>query len=151
MIQQDLDSPEVRDALSKGDIRKANELMQSVYLIHALVVHGNHLGRSLGFPTANLELQKNKPFLLANGVYAVKIEVNQLVYNGMANAGIRPTISGKTLTVEVNLFDFSGDLYGKTLVVYFFDRIRDERKFDTIDLLVQQIHLDKQEALRLLS
>ena len=69
----------------------------------------------------------------------------------MANAGIRPTIAGTTLTVEVNLFDFSGDLYGKTLVVYFFDRIRDEKKFDNLDQLVWQIHLDKQEALRLLS
>ncbi|MEI7723881.1 MAG: riboflavin kinase [Bacteroidota bacterium] len=125
--------------------------MESVYVIHALVVHGNHLGRTLGFPTANLELLKNKPFLLANGVYAVKVEVDEVIYNGMANAGIRPTIAGNTMTIEVNLFDFSGDLYGKTLIVYFYERIRDERKFDNLDQLVQQIHLDKKEALKLLS
>jgi riboflavin kinase/FMN adenylyltransferase len=125
--------------------------MESVYVIHALVVHGNHLGRTLGFPTANLELLKNKPFLLANGVYAVKVEADGVIYNGMANAGIRPTIAGNTMTVEVNLFDFSGDLYGKTLVVYFHERIRDERKFDNLDQLVKQIHLDKKEALKLLS
>ena len=151
MKQFGLDSPEVIKALATGDIRSANTLMGSVYWIHALVVHGNHLGRTLGYPTANLELQKHKPFLLANGVYAVKVEVNQIVYLGMANAGIRPTIAGTTLTVEVNLFDFSGDLYGKTLVVYFFDRIRDEKKFDSLDQLVQQINQDKLVALKLFS
>lgn len=150
-MQQDQNSPDVISALLKGDIHQANELMGSVYWIHGLVVHGNHLGRTLGYPTANLELLKNKPFLLANGVYAVKVEVNQLVYDGMANAGVRPTIAGTTLTIEVNLFDFSADLYGKTLVVYFFERIRDEKKFDTLDNLVQQIHHDKKKALSLLS
>lgn len=74
-----------------------------------------------------------------------------MVYKGMANAGFRPTLAGKTLTVEVNLFDFSGDLYGKTLVVSFFDRIRDEKKFDSLEQLVEQIKHDKKEALRLLS
>jgi riboflavin kinase / FMN adenylyltransferase len=151
MIQQRPESPAVMQALSIGDLRTANELMGSVYLIHALVVHGNHLGRSLGYPTANLQLLKNKPFLLAHGVYAVKAEFNHMVYAGMANAGIRPTIEGKTLTIEINLFDFSGDLYGKTLVVYFIDRIRDEKKFTSLDELVAQIHLDKQQALKLLS
>jgi riboflavin kinase / FMN adenylyltransferase len=150
-MSTDLNSPQVLDALAKGNIRRANELMESVYLIHARVVHGNHLGRTLGFPTANLELLKNKPFLLAHGVYAVKAEINHVVYKGMANAGIRPTIDGTTMTLEVNLFDFSDDLYGKTLVVYFIDRIRDEKKFKNLDELVQQIHEDKLQALRLLS
>jgi riboflavin kinase / FMN adenylyltransferase len=151
MIHQDTDSPDVIDALSVGNIRKANELMQSAYRIRAKVVHGNHLGRSLGYPTANLQLQENKPFLLANGVYTVKTEFNRLIYNGMANVGIRPTIAGKTLTIEVHLFDFSGNLYGKTLIVSFFDRIRDEMKFGTLDLLIQQLNQDKKEAFRLLS
>jgi riboflavin kinase / FMN adenylyltransferase len=151
MNYQKPDSPQILDALSKGNIRKANELMGTLYQVHARVVHGNHLGRSLGFPTANLEILGETPFLLANGVYAVKVEVNQVVYPGMANAGVRPTIdSQNTLAVEVNLFDFSGDLYGKILVVSFVDRIRDEKKFVTLDMLVQQIHLDKKEALRLL-
>ena len=151
MMQQDTGSPDVVDALAKGDVRKANELMGSVYCIRGLVVHGNHLGRTLGYPTANLEFHENQPFLLANGVYAVTTEVNRNVYSGMANAGIRPTISGKKMTVEVNLFGFSGDLYGETLAIYFHERIRDEKKFDSLDHLVQQIHQDKNEALRLLS
>ena len=146
-----LNSPKVLEALSAGNVREANELMDAVYLIHALVVHGNHLGRTLGYPTANLELLKNKPFLLAHGVYAVKAEFNHTVYNGMANAGVRPTIDGKTMTIEINLFDFSSSLYGKTLIVYFIDRIRDERKFNSLDELVAQIHLDEQQALKLLS
>jgi riboflavin kinase/FMN adenylyltransferase len=150
-MKQEMFSSDVLNALASGDIRRANELLGYIYSIHALVVHGNHLGRTLGYPTANLELLKHKPFLLANGVYAVKIEVNQLVFNGMANAGVRPTIAGTTLTIEVNLFDFSGDLYGKTLVVYFLERIRDEKKFESLDQLVRQINLDQKTALRLLS
>jgi riboflavin kinase / FMN adenylyltransferase len=125
--------------------------MESAFSLQARVVHGNHLGRTLGFPTANLELQKNNPFLLPNGVYAVRVEIDQKTYNGMANAGFRPTIAGKALTVEVNVFDFSGDLYGQTLEVHFYDCIRQEKKFDSLDLLVQQLHHDKKEALRLLS
>jgi riboflavin kinase/FMN adenylyltransferase len=151
MKQQGIDSPLVRDALAVGDIRQVNSLTGKIYCVNAMVVHGNHLGRTLGYPTANLAMLKNNPFLLANGVYAVTVEVDQLVYKGMANAGVRPTISGNTLTVEVNLFDFIGDLYGKTLAVCFIDRIRDEKKFDSLNHLVQQIHLDKKMALYLLA
>ncbi len=149
-MNHDLNSPEVLEVLAQGNIPRANALMGSVYLIHACVVHGNHLGRTLGFPTANLELLEHKPFLPAYGVYAVKAEFDHAVYNGMANAGTRPTIDGKTMTLEVNLFDFSGDLYGKTMIVYFIDRIRDEKKFNDLDELVRQIHEDKKRALELL-
>ncbi len=146
-----IDSPDVLDALMKGEIRKVNSLLGSFYCVRARVIHGNHLGRTLGYPTANLELSENNPFLLANGVYAVTVEFDNLFHEGMANAGTRPTISGKTLSVEVNIFDYSGDLYGKTLAVSFIDRIRDEKKFDGLDHLVQQLHQDKTEARRLLS
>ncbi len=151
MVQPILYSTEILKALSGGDIRKANELMGKAYSIQALVVHGNHLGKSLGFPTANLELPENNPFLLANGVYAVTARVNDILYQGMANAGVRPTMHGKSLTIEINLFDFTGNLYGMTLSVNFYHRIRDEKKFESLDQLVQQIRLDKTEALRLLS
>ena len=151
MIQNATYSREVMDAFARGDIRAANELKGSVYCIEALVVHGNHLGRTLGYPTANLQLSASEHFLPANGVYAVTAGVNQHVYQGMANAGLRPTIDGKGLTVEVNLFEFSGDLYGQTLMVCFYHRIRDEKKFDSLNDLVEQLHEDKKEALRLLS
>jgi riboflavin kinase / FMN adenylyltransferase len=140
----------VIQALSRGDLSEANKLSGSFYSIRALVVHGNELGRRLGFPTANLEILDNQPLLLADGVYAVTIKLNNTVYKGMANVGFRPTIDGKTRMIEVNLFDFSGDLYGQTLDVQFVGRIRDEKKFNTLDELVAQIHHDKQHALTLL-
>ncbi len=143
-------SPQVLEALSRGMILEANELMGGPYSISASVIHGNHLGRQLGFPTANLELPEKKPLLLAHGVYAVKIEFDQAWYKGMANVGIRPTVDGKNLTIEINLFDFSGDLYGKKLMVHFIGRIRNEKKFNNLDALVDQLHLDKQQALNLL-
>jgi len=144
-------SGRAQEALSRGSIREANELSGSPYRIRALVVHGNHLGSNLGFPTANLQLAENRPFVPPMGVYAVKVAVDQTNYGGMANAGIRPTLGGKTMTLEVHLFDFSGDLYGKIVEVSFMDRIRDERKFDSLEDLVKQLHMDKADALRLLS
>jgi len=145
-----IDSPQVLEALSRGMILEANELMGGAYSISAFVIHGNHLGRQLGFPTANLKLPENKPSPLAHGVYAVKIEFNQSWYKGMANVGVRPTVDGKNLAIEIHLFDFSGDLYGKTLRVHFFGRIRNEQKFKSLDALVNQLHMDKQQALNLL-
>jgi riboflavin kinase/FMN adenylyltransferase len=125
--------------------------VSSANLIRGRVIHGNHLGRTLGFPTANLELSGETPFLLPPGVYAVKVEHAEGVYQGMANAGLRPTIDGKALTVEVHLFDFEGDLYGKSLTVQFLEKIRDEHKFDSLGQLADQLQKDKQTALALLS
>lgn len=145
-----INSLRVIKALSRGDLSEAKKLSGSVYGIRAMVVPGNQLGRSLGFPTANLEILDNEPFLLADGVYAVTVKFNNTAYKGMANAGFRPTIDGKIRMIEVNLFNFSGDLYGQTLDVQFVSRIRDEKKFNSLDELVAQIHLDKQQALILL-
>jgi riboflavin kinase/FMN adenylyltransferase len=143
-------SPEVQDALLKGDIKKVNGLLGYVYRISGVVVLGNQLGRTLGFPTANIELPGKQVFIPAPGVYAVKTTVNGQVLNGMLNAGFRPTFDGKKLTVEVNLFGFSGDLYGQTLEIQLIDRLRDEQKFESVDHLVRQLHLDREEALKLL-
>jgi riboflavin kinase / FMN adenylyltransferase len=145
------DPMQVNDALSQGKIREANELSGSPYMIRATVVHGNHLGRTLGFPTANLHLIGNQPFILPMGVYAVYVQVGPVRYGGMANAGIRPTIGGTAMTVEVHLFGFSGDLYGCVLEVFFIDRIREERKFDSLNDLVKQLRLDQDAALRSLT
>lgn len=144
-------SGEAMAALADGNVRLAGKLLGYVYSITGVVVHGNHLGRTLGFPTANLKLKDGIPFLPAYGVYAVKIVVGLYVFKGIANAGTRPTVDGTTMTVEVNIFDFSGDLYGKTLDVQFIDRIRAEIKFRNLDELVSQIREDKQQALLLLA
>jgi len=145
-----INSSRVIEPLSRGDLPEANKPSGFIYGIRAMVVHGNQLGRKLGFPTANLEILDNKPFLMADGVYAVMIKLNNTVYKGMANVGFRPTIDGKVRMIEVNLFDFSGDLYGQTLTVQFVCRIRDEIKFNSLDELVNQLHLDKQHAQTLL-
>ena len=140
----------VHEALMLGDVRKASELLGSPYTVHALVVHGNHLGRTLGFPTANLDLLENSEFLAAHGVYAVRVEFDGSAWHGMANAGVRPTINGRNMVIEVNIFGFSGDIYGKIIVVSFIDRIRAEMKFPGLEALVAQIRADKERALELL-
>ncbi len=137
--------------MADGNIMKANELLGTAYTIRGLVVHGNHLGRTLGFPTANLQLPDDQPILARYGVFAVTAGIGTTRYRGMINVGTRPTIDGKTLTIEVNLFDFDGDLYGKMLEVSFISRIRDEKKFSGLDELVQQLRQDREMALRLLS
>lgn len=134
-----------------GDLALAHKLSGHFYSVSSQVVHGNHLGRKLGFPTANLKMDDGFSFLLPYGVYAVKIQLDDLWYNGMANAGIRPTVDGITMTVEINLFDFSGDLYGKILTIAFIEHIRDEIKFGNLDDLIIQIREDKKTALSILS
>ena len=139
-----------RVALAAGNLHEANTLLKKHYSICGVVIQGQKVGRVLGFPTANLKLKDHSPLFLANGVYAVKIFQNKTFYDGMANIGIRPTLEQHVLTVEVNLFNFSGDLYGKTLQVFFIDRLRDEKKFSDLEGLRNQITLDKLNAEKIL-
>ncbi|HNY00979.1 MAG TPA: riboflavin kinase [Bacteroidales bacterium] len=118
--------------------------------IEAPVIHGNHLGRQIGYPTANLDLSGQDPFPLTAGVYAVVAIFDGMSYLGMANAGFRPTINGNSFSLEVHLFDFSGDLYGKRISVTFLHHLREEKKFDGIDALVSQIRRDEDAARKLL-
>ena len=118
------------------------------WLIKGTVVSGDKRGREIGFPTANLEVND---FLQINfGVYAVKVEIDGMSYNGIANYGIRPTFDGEKLLLETYLFDFSKDIYGKDIVVSFIEFIRKEKKFDGIDLLKEQIALDSKKAIKIL-
>ncbi|MCK9421085.1 MAG: hypothetical protein M0Q38_00615 [Bacteroidales bacterium] len=150
MKLRDVSKP-VRIALAAGNVRQANEILGFPFYLWGTVVHGNHLGKSLGFPTANIELEAGHPLLIASGVYAVFVDHSGIVYPGMANIGIRPTVDGKELKIEVNLFDFDGDLYGQTLQVFFMEWLREEKKFSGIDGLVEQIRRDKDQAKELLS
>jgi len=133
----------VRKALADGNIRKANAFLRDIYSLRGIVVQGQQLGRVLGFPTANLKLSQEYPLYLANGIYAVKVTLDTITYNGMANIGIRPTLDHHELTIEVNIFEFDRDIYGRELVVHFIDRIRDEKKFNTLEELKEQIAKDK--------
>jgi riboflavin kinase / FMN adenylyltransferase len=141
----------VRTALAAGNISEANALLGDLYSIRGIVITGRKVGKTIGFPTANLKLNELSPLFLANGVYAVKIKHRQTLYNGMANIGIRPTFEQHELTIEVNLFDFSDDLYGQELTLYFIRKIRDEKKFSGPEELKRQITLDKKLIMELLA
>lgn len=135
-------STAVREALQVADFTRAHHLLGRPYTILGRVIHGNALARTLGFPTANILLHRNKPAL--QGVYFVKVRdcCTQADYYGIANIGFRPTINGKTAVLEVNLFDFSADIYGHYLAVQFVEKLRDEQKFGSLDALKQQIAED---------
>lgn len=132
----------VRDILAEGDFALAEELLGRPYSICGKVIHGNALARQLGFPTANIHLHRKKAPL--QGVYFVEVKNidDGECYQGIANIGLRPTIDGKSTTLEVNIFDFNQDIYGQHLHVVFREKIRDEKKFVSLEALKQQIAQD---------
>ena len=140
-IQQRVSSTRVRNALAAGQLQTAKNLLGRAYSISGKVVRGAKLGRKLGFPTANVHMRHERPAL--TGVYAVELDGLE----GVANLGVRPTVSGvPKLLLEVHLFDFNGDLYGHHVHVEFFQKIRDEMKFDGLPALSAQIAKDVQVA-----
>ena len=140
-IQQRVSSTRVRNALATGQLEVAKSLLGRAYSISGKVVRGAQLGRKLGFPTANVHMRHERPAL--TGVYAVKLDGIE----GVANLGVRPTVSGvPKLLLEVHLFDFNGDLYDRHVHVEFFQKIRDEMKFDGLPGLSAQIAKDVQVA-----
>ena len=133
-------STRIRDALISDDFDEAKELLGRPYTFSGKVVYGQQLGTQLGVPTANLWLPKNKlPFA---GVYIVKVEAEGLHYGGIANMGTRPTVGGQNPVLEVHILNFSKDLYGKKITVEFLKKVRDEKKFDGLDALKEQIFKD---------
>lgn len=133
----------VRQALSEGKIPQANYLLGRPYTLIGKVIIGQKLGRTIGFPTANLQLPETK-FLPRQGVYSVQVNLQEDDYSllGVMNLGCRPTIDGKSISVEVHLLDWSGDLYGQTLTVSLQKFLRPEQKFPSLDALKKQIALD---------
>lgn len=116
-----------------------------------VVVKGQQLGRKIGFPTANMIAGKDEKLLLKKGVYAVRVKVNHSIFDGMANIGIRPTLGLHDLTIEAHLFDFSDDIYGETITIFFYDFIREERKFSGLKELKSQLAKDKMTIHKILS
>jgi riboflavin kinase / FMN adenylyltransferase len=117
--------------------------MNFLFSFSGEVVIGNQLGRTIGFPTANIKTGGLNSFSGANGVYAVTVLVHNKLYQGMANAGFRPTLDENIFTVEINIFNFSEDIYGETITVYFHAFIRNECKFESLEKLKEQITRDK--------
>lgn len=120
-------STRVREMIERGDVRGVVSLLGRHFSIGGVVVHGHHRGKGLGFPTANLETDKE--LIPGHGVYAVKVKIDDTVHDGACNIGVNPTFGDEKPSIEVFLLDFAGDLYGREVRVYFVDRIRDERKF----------------------
>ena len=140
-----ISSSRIRAHLAEGDVEAANALLGAPYLAMGEVVHGDHRGRTIGYPTANVDLPSEKA--LPRGVFAVTVDVpDGGTHGGMANVGPRPTFPGEAPRLEAHLFDFEGDLYGRTVTVRFHAHLRDQRAFDGLDDLKRQLARDAQDA-----
>jgi riboflavin kinase/FMN adenylyltransferase len=157
--QAAISSTKIREALLNGHLEDAHRFLGYDYFFEALVVKGNKLGRTIGYPTANLQPQTEDKLVPGNGVYAVTIEIKNTdtneskdlePYKGMMNIGTRPTIDGTKRVIEVNIFDFDANIYGSTLRVYPKKYLRAEQKFNGLDALKQQLAKDKLDALQVL-
>jgi riboflavin kinase/FMN adenylyltransferase len=146
-------STHIRNYLAEKDICKANALLGHPYSFEGFVVRGNQLGRTIGFPTANLHINNEEKIIPTNGVYAVKVKgacCNDKTYGGMMNIGVRPTVDGNKKVIEVHIFDFDQDIYEQNLTVLVFDYIRGEEKFNGLDALKAQLNKDKIAAAAIL-
>ncbi len=152
MNDVNISSTKIRNALSIGDVCLANSFLGYNYFITGEVVQGQSLGRKIGFPTANIKMYDDNKLVPASGVYAARIILGDTTYKGMVNLGIRPTVShAGNFTIEANLFDFSGDIYGQKIRVCFVERLRGERRFDSVEELKNQIVVDKIKAQEIFS
>ena len=144
-----ISSTRVRTALLQGDIATAANYLGYPYFFSGEVIKGNQLGRNIGFPTANLQINDANKLVPANGVYAVRVNIEgtNTVFKGMMNIGIRPTVAGTNRVIEVNIFDFDEMIYGKTVQVTLLKQLRTEVKFDGLEALKAQLALDKEQAL----
>ena len=162
-----ISSTNIREAILHTDIVMANKLLGYIYFFEGEVVHGNKLGRQLGYPTANLKVHDPEKLIPGDGIYAVYVNVNgglavkneettevnsipveDVQYKGMMSIGFRPTVDGKKRVIEVNVFDFDKEIYGKTMRVYGKKFLRAEVKFNSLEDLVKQIDQDKVESLK---
>ena len=166
-----ISSTNIREAILHTDIEMANKLLGYTFFFEGEVVHGNKLGRQLGYPTANLKINDPEKVIPGDGIYAVyvnikkptpnsnpdvtevntfHIEIEDVQYKGMMSIGFRPTEDGKKRVIEVNIFDFNKDIYGKSIRVYVKKFLRAEVKFNSLEDLVKQIDQDKVESLKVL-
>lgn len=143
-------STNIRNALIHGNIDEANKLLGYQFFFEGEVVHGDKIGRTLGYPTANLKILDDEKIVLGDGIYAVYADVEGKNYKGMMSIGFRPTVNGKRRVVEVNLFDFNREIYGQVIRVHVAKYLRSEVKFNGLDALTEQLHLDKIDSLKYL-
>lgn len=143
-------STKIRKALDIGDIETANHFLGQPYRMTGRVVTGDKIGRTLGFPTANIEVESKYKLIPPDGIYAVTVTHGANSYGGMLYIGYRPTVDGKRRAIEVNIFDFDSDIYGDALIVHFHARIRDDETFPDLDSLKAKLEDDREKALKIL-
>ena len=140
-------STKIRKALNEGNMDLANEYLGYGYFLSGEVVKGKQLGRTIGFPTANIQIEEDYKLIPRNGAYVVKAIVDQKEVFGMMNIGFNPTVNGQKQTIEVHIFDFDADIYGQKIEITLLQYLREEQKFGSLDLLIAQLNQDKKEAL----
>ena len=153
---QDIDdvsvsSTKIRTALKDGNLKTANNYLGYHYMLNGTVVSGKKLGGTIGFPTANIEIKEPYKLIPKTGVYIIRTYINTILYTGMMNIGFNPTVLGKHQTIEAHLFDFNEDLYGKEITIEFIYFLREEHKFESVEELVIQLNIDKENAISYLS
>lgn len=140
-------STKIRKALSEGNMALANEYLGYDYFLTGTILKGKQLGRTIGFPTANLKIKENYKLIPKNGVYVVKSTINNKTVFGMMNIGFNPTVGGQDLSIEIHYLNFNEDLYNKELSVSLLHYIRPEQKFDSVELLKNQLQKDSDSAI----
>lgn len=136
-------STKIRKALTDGDFKAASTFLGYDYMLTGKVIEGNKIGRTIGFPTANICVEEIEKFIPANGVYAVEVGLKSGLFRGMLNVGTRPTLKLNTLSIEVNIFDFDEAIYGEKITIYFRRKMREEKIFENLDALKNQLFEDK--------
>lgn len=149
--QMAVSSTKIRQALLCSEVHLANELLGYQFEMSGKVVKGDQIGRTIGFPTANIQIAESYKLIPASGIYAVRIRIDKAIFNGMLYIGNRPVIGGGELRIEVNIFDFSADIYGKEVSIALVDFIRPDQKIDGLEALKQRLEADKIAATKALS
>jgi riboflavin kinase/FMN adenylyltransferase len=148
----EISSTKIRKALTSGDIKTANKFLGYEYSLSGKVVKGKGLGKPLGYPTANIHMEDKYKLIPADGIYAVSVLVQNKIYGGMLSIGKNPTISSDNKkTIEVNIFDFDKEIYGEIIRIFFKQKLRDEKKFDSMEALKKAIDGDKEKSLKILA
>jgi riboflavin kinase/FMN adenylyltransferase len=148
-----ISSSSIREALLKGKLDEANKWLGYSYSITGSIIEGRKIGRTIGFPTANIIPDSKHKLIPCNGVYAVEVQLDNEVYPGMLSIGSNPTVNADTRlrSIEVHILNFDNNVYGRKISIIFRKRLRDEKKFDNLEQLTEQMVLDKQNTLRLLT
>ena len=145
-----ISSSKIRNSIIEGDIKTAKSYLGYDFSLKGKVVNGNAIGRTIGFPTANLNIDQDYKLIPKNGVYLIRTILDGKTVYGMMNIGVKPTLKSKDTSIEVNLFEWGGDLYGKMIEVFILQYIREEKKFDSLIRLENQIKLDKKTCIKLI-